>query len=51
MCNLLRIGMVFDLAYLQNEEAGSFQIGLQPNDQRINLDSAVEKFSLGYVLD
>lgn len=51
MCNPLRIGMVFDRACLQNEEAGSFQIGLQSNDQIINLDSAVEKFPLAYVLD
>jgi len=51
VCNLLRIGMVSGLACLQDEEAGSFQIGLQSNDQTINLDGAVEKFSLGYVLD
>jgi hypothetical protein len=51
MCNPLRIGMVNGLACLQDEEAGSFQIDLQSNDQTINLDSAVEKISLGYVLD
>lgn len=51
MCNPLHIGMVNGLACLQDEEAGSFQIGLQSNDQTINLDGAVEKFSLCYVLD
>jgi len=51
MCNPLRIGEVCDLACLQDEEAESFQIGSQSNGQKINLNSAVEKFSLRYILD
>ena len=51
-CNLLRIGVEFDLADPLNEEAGSLQmLQSESDDQAANLDSAVEKLSLCYVLN
>jgi len=51
MCNPLHISAAFDLVCPLNEEAGSFQVSMQFGVQTTNLDSAVEKLPLRYVLN
>ena len=44
MCNPLHIGMVNGLVCLQDEEAGSFQIGLQSNDKQLTSTVQLKNF-------